>query len=53
MGSGTTLLSAVREGFSGIGFDKNERYFLIASNRVAEELKQPYLAEALNEEASA
>lgn len=43
MGSGTTGVAAVREGRSFIGIELDERYFDIACQRIADELKRPRL----------
>jgi site-specific DNA-methyltransferase (adenine-specific)/modification methylase len=40
MGSGSTLVACVREGYSCIGIEMDERYFQIACTRVEHELQQ-------------
>lgn len=36
MGSGSTLVAAIREGFDCLGMEQEERYFRIAEARVAD-----------------
>lgn len=48
MGSGTTLVAAVKEGRNGIGVELDEHYFAIAQRRIAEAAMQmPLPLEAL------
>ncbi|MBQ9705957.1 MAG: site-specific DNA-methyltransferase [Paludibacteraceae bacterium] len=43
IGSGTTMIAAIREKRHWIGFETNKEYFEIASRRIADELRQPTL----------
>jgi site-specific DNA-methyltransferase (adenine-specific)/modification methylase len=44
MGSGSTLVACVREGYPCIGIEMEERDFEIACRRIADELQQPALS---------
>jgi len=49
MGSGTTAVACMRTGRNFIGFELNERYHAIATNRVAEEVDRLLAAEEATE----
>ena len=43
LGSGTSLVAAIQEGFYGVGIEREAEYFAIAQARIEAELQQPRL----------